>query len=360
MTWKAFLQRRSEILEIDPAAIERVRDLGQQLAFRRSAHAIKAVQAILNEIDPEIGHLAPDALAIDISQRLEELKNYLLELVGFNPGSQNAGQVHSSLEDRTIGALNGLFPLLASLAALSASSSHRRQALDAAVSDAAKAFEEKSNNLSDILGERIAESIRSLEEKYDARAAALGEETRQAKEDANTISAILEGARKASAELSTSAQAKYFENEAGEYKENAKRWLIAAILGVILLLGMSVFALCLALGEFYKGKDAGSLTQITLAKLVLLGIVGYATMLSARNYFANRHNQAVNQHRANAISSYRALVEGVSSVEHRDIVLAQAASAVFAPQDTAFVKQAPQPSDVPTTIINSLAKGATP
>lgn len=336
MAWNQVLELRRFLLELDPSEVERISDLGHQLAFKDAARTLFSAKELLGVIDPDIGAFVPDHVTGRVSELLNNLVAQINRARAFSANKPNAPQERVEIEQSIANVYYEVFRELAPLAAISRSQEE--------------------------LQERFAreiESLRSSAETKEAERLARAEAlTRQIEEHASAVSAILTEARKASAELATSQEADHFNEAGGGYARRATTWLWVSIGGIAALLVLASVSVALALGRFYEDISPTSATQIALSKFVLLGIVAYATSLAARNYFANRHNEVVNKHRANAISSYRALVEATNSPEHRDVVLNHAASAVFSPQDTAFTKQSGQAPDVPTTIINSLTKPA--
>jgi hypothetical protein len=66
-----------------------------------------------------------------------------------------------------------------------------------------------------------------------------------------------------------------------------------------------------------------------------------------RNYSAARHNQVVNQHRRNALNTFRAFTEAAAGDEAtKNAVLLEATRSIFAPQPTGYGKgeNEPQPA----------------
>jgi hypothetical protein len=58
----------------------------------------------------------------------------------------------------------------------------------------------------------------------------------------------------------------------------------------------------------------------------------------AKNFLSHKHNSIVNKHRQNALMTYSALADAASSEEAKDIVLNHAASCIFSPQETGYIK----------------------
>lgn len=83
----------------------------------------------------------------------------------------------------------------------------------------------------------------------------------------------------------------------------------------------------------------------SIPRLIVLFVLTFGLIWSAKNYTAASHNLVVNRHRKNALASFQAFIEGASSPETKDAVLMQATHAIFSPQDSGFAKgETPNPA----------------
>lgn len=164
---------------------------------------------------------------------------------------------------------------------------------------------------------------------------------------------ILQLARDTAMKEGVSAQATFYEREADKYSRRAKwsMWLLVAF-------GLSVAAIAYC---FYD--DAMNITeemvlskaiQVIVAKATLLGLCSYALLLLARSYFSSMHNEVVNRHRQNALSTFEALVAAGGEAANRDIVLIRAADAIFGAQPSAYSKH--DAADIPVLPLITLAQ----
>lgn len=87
---------------------------------------------------------------------------------------------------------------------------------------------------------------------------------------------------------------------------------------------------------YYKPTSLQEVIQYIVTKVILLSTLSFGIFWCARNYKAEKHNQTLNQHRANALMTFRAFVEGTDDVRVKDAILIQAAQAVFTPRPTGF------------------------
>jgi len=165
----------------------------------------------------------------------------------------------------------------------------------------------------------------------------------------------LKSAREATLKAGVTTQASFYATEAEKYTTRAKvsKWSLVAF-GLV----VAVFAYC-----FYnEAKDIteemvlSKAIQVIVAKATLLGLCSYALVLLARSYFSAMHNEVVNRHRQNALSTFEALVAAGGDAANRDIVLIRAADAIFAAQPSAYSRH--DASDTSVLPLLSLAQQA--
>ena len=136
------------------------------------------------------------------------------------------------------------------------------------------------------------------------------------------------------AEAGVSTNAHIFVTNATEHGTLAKKWLKATItISSITLLTAIGF---LAAFFFYKPDDIAVSIQYVANKIILLSVLSFGAFWCAKNYRAQKHNQILNQHRANALMTFRAFVEGTSDARVKDAILQQAAHAAFSGRPTGF------------------------
>lgn len=193
-------------------------------------------------------------------------------------------------------------------------------------------------------------SIQSIEDQSNAILKKLN--TAETEAD-NALKAI----RAAALEQGVSQQAVYFKQESEDQNSLADTWLrrtLYAASGVGLF---AIFSLFLHKIEWIKPTDTAEMIQLISSKILIFAVLGYLLILSARNYMTHKHNAVVNKHRQNALLTYRALVEASTSKGVEDIVLANAASCIFAPQETGFSSSKGDFSSGTKSVLELMTKG---
>lgn len=147
---------------------------------------------------------------------------------------------------------------------------------------------------------------------------------------------IVEAIRGEAAEVGVTKMARYFADEAKEHEKAAGKWLYASAIAVVIV---SVYAVStLFLFQWFPAHTSFESAQIITSKLLVFGVLVYGLFQCVRSYSAHRHNQVTNKHRQNALMTYKTLAEAGNSPELRDAVLQHAAAAIYAPNDSGYLK----------------------
>jgi len=144
----------------------------------------------------------------------------------------------------------------------------------------------------------------------------------------------LAAVKEQAAEAGVSTNAQIFIADAEKHRGLAQTWLKATIWTAVATLVAAVGFLIAAF--VYHPADLASAVQYVVAKLLVLSTLSFGVLWCARNYKAQKHNETVNKHRANALMTFRAFVEGTGDPRVKDAILLQAAQAAFSGRPTGF------------------------
>ena len=136
------------------------------------------------------------------------------------------------------------------------------------------------------------------------------------------------------AEAGVSTNAQIFVGVATQHQAASRTWLTATIIMAITTFLAALAALVTAF--LYQPADTAATIQYVFAKLLVISTLSFGVLWCARNYRAERHNETLNKHRANALMTFRAFVEGTADDRVKDAILLQAAQAAFAGRPTGF------------------------
>ena len=153
----------------------------------------------------------------------------------------------------------------------------------------------------------------------------------KAKADAEKALAAV---REQAAEAGVASNAQIFDREAKERAKSAADWLWWT---VVLTIATSAVAVAGLVAVFlWSPKDAPQAIQYVASKLILLSALTFSTVWCGKNYRSHKHNETLNRHRAHALMTFRAFVEGTKDARVSDAVLVQAAYAAFQVRPTGY------------------------
>lgn len=174
----------------------------------------------------------------------------------------------------------------------------------------------------------------------------------QYEKDANkALGAVKEQA----AEAGVSSNAHIFLKDSENHKKIAKNWLISTIvltsITVLTAIGFVIISF------YYTPASTASAIQYGVSKLILLSTMSFGIYWCAKNYKSTKHNETLNKHRANALMTFRAFVEGSTDIKVREVILLQAAQAAFVNRSTGYENTE---KEIPTInpIVEILSKSA--
>jgi hypothetical protein len=153
------------------------------------------------------------------------------------------------------------------------------------------------------------------------------------KEAENALQAV----KAQAAEAGVASNAHIFKTEAENHSKLAKKWLKATIIVSIATLLAAIAAL---IGSFIYQPDSFPKTlQYIFSKILVLSSLSFGIFWCAKNYKSQKHNETLNNHRANALMTFKAFVEGTSDDSVRDAILLQASQAAFTCRPTGYDTQ---------------------
>ena len=194
----------------------------------------------------------------------------------------------------------------------------------------------------------------------------------QAKETAENSATA---AQKATAETGFEVQSEFFSSAATRAHTAANRWLFLTVFGTIILI-ISVFLFDPIYETFVKRDDQAAFLGFALlsdllitdqpilapwvryisTKVLSLASLAFLVALFRKNYVSNRHNNVVNEHRANALKTFAALAEASGTDDGRDLILQSAASCIFSHQETSYSKtNGGGENSIPQIVLNPTA-----
>lgn len=130
-----------------------------------------------------------------------------------------------------------------------------------------------------------------------------------------------------------------------ESKTNLKTSIVWLVLTAILLLAGILYGyyLNISLEELADNVNKSKLLdnnnyvlQVTIIRLLTITILFYALTICMKNYRAQKHNQIINRHRHNALTTFETFSAGATDEGTKNAVLLEATRSIFGNQPTGF------------------------
>jgi len=302
-------QSLKRMQEFDSASLPRKEDLGKNLNFEDAVEPADKLISLYRRLSITVLEDFPDPFLAQIKQVADADYTRLKQILDFETSVANP----QTDRDSYIAQLAAAYPT--SFTAL-------HQFISYGVSKATDF-------------QRMETEARAMIQSVEDKAADLTKELAKNKGDAEQI---LSDIRSTAAEQGVSQQAIYFKEEAERHDADADSWKSITQKFAWALGGFAVLSLFIHKIPFFKPTDAFDAAQLITSKILIFGVIAYMLILAAKNFLSNKHNTIVNRHRQNALLTFNALVDAAKDEESKDIVLSQAASCIFSPQDTGYAK----------------------
>ena len=148
----------------------------------------------------------------------------------------------------------------------------------------------------------------------------------------------LSATQQTAAESGVTKYQKVFDNAAENFENQRKRGL-RALIGVSSAAGV-LSILWVSFDPFRPSNQVWmDAIQVTAGKLFVFGLLSYVVLMVGRVYRSAAHNQIVNEHRRDALKSFRAFVEATSDAATKNAVLVQATHSIFSHRPSGFGHQ---------------------
>jgi hypothetical protein len=164
-------------------------------------------------------------------------------------------------------------------------------------------------------------------------------ELREVKESAdrtfNDIKQILSSAQTELGKAGVEKHAHIFSDQANLHDINANEWrkwfVSLTISSIVLITGMFLVI-------FFAIEGLQEKIQLGIFTTVLVSFFSYIIVLCVKNYFAEKHNEAINKHKANCLSTFNTFIDA-SDAERKAAILLQATQTIFSHQSSGFLNK---------------------
>ncbi|QDU15488.1 hypothetical protein CA11_33130 [Gimesia maris] len=320
----------SELSSIDPQKLGRREELSQEINFEG---AVEPIQELFDMVSPLLDR-SLDRLPYEelgkIHSSFKTLLSFIEQIKSFKlTGQEKPDEACQSIINNINGSQDAIMQNLVMPLAFTATQA----------TDYAKVEREARGTLSQIKEEhsRIVNLTHRVE--TDAKAG-------------------LEAVQKQVAESGVSANAQVFRAESKTHADLAKAWLNKTywFSGITISVAIAFFSLVF----FYQPKSTPEAIQYVFAKLILLSTLMFALIWCAKNYKSHKHNETLNNHRANALNTFQTFYTGTSDTQVKNTILLQAAHAAFSNRSTGYEATHEKDGQPTTQVIDIFGKSVTP
>lgn len=174
-------------------------------------------------------------------------------------------------------------------------------------------FEKRVHDLSDLL-----DTAKGVKEKLDG---------------------VLTTAQQDLGKVGVGKHSQSFEGQAKEYERQANFWLGWSIKLIVVnaILIVTVLAIVL-LAMKGSSVEVADRIEVGIFGAVLVSLVSFAIVLCVRNYFAAKHNEIVNRHKANCLGTYDTFIDSADP-DRKAAVLLQATQTIFSHQRSGYLSK---------------------
>lgn len=158
---------------------------------------------------------------------------------------------------------------------------------------------------------------------------------KSAKESENKINEVLTSARTELSKGGVNKHSDIFQSQAGTHKTDSALWKKNTI---ILLIVNILLVILILVAVIWLIEDRSIRIEVGIFGAVLVSLISYAIVLCTKNYFAEKHNQNVNQHRANCLGTFNTFIDSADE-ERKAAILLHATNTIFSHQNSGYLNK---------------------
>ena len=157
-----------------------------------------------------------------------------------------------------------------------------------------------------------------------------------AEKDKQNFDSTLKEIRDSLGKEASTFSATDFHDQAIEHEKASKNWLIVSVAAIAIFIFVAII---LFFNGAFKltGSDYARIAQVGIFKVVILSAAYIFVHQSIKNYKINNHLYVVNKHRQLALKVYPLMTGASTSPEHSNIILGNAAKAIFDQSSTGYL-----------------------
>lgn len=164
-------------------------------------------------------------------------------------------------------------------------------------------------------------------------------ETR-ANEVTEKMQSALEKVQQVAAQVGVAQHSVHFNSQSAHHRKSSRIWLV----GTISLAVMTIAFAWFSLHQQVSGDSVYQIVRFTISRVLIISLLSYTLVWAGRNFMAHKHNEVVNKHRQNALSTFETFVKATDDPDTKNAVLLEATRCIFTPQTSGWLGKESEPS----------------
>lgn len=296
--------------------------LGEEFNFAEAEQEFKLLVHLYGDMAQVDLQAIPRKVVRNLSELTDEAYDVLRKIANFSLKEGNATERRASLIDAVREHYGRAFQMITPIVAYRGGTDTER-------------------NLSDIRN-RALQFVNEFEEQNSAAKSQLSERQKE-------LEQLLSNAKDTTQELVVGEHATIFKDEADHHRRASQWWLATTVVLAFVAFGLAVASLLYYLRAAPVWTREQTI-QITVSKLLVFSILFSALLWSGKVYRSHRHNFIVNQHRHNALATFKTFALSAPDEQTKSAVLLQASQCIFSPQNSGYQSEERDVTGFPTML----------
>lgn len=175
--------------------------------------------------------------------------------------------------------------------------------------------------------------------KHDNEAKAIIQRLQEIEKNAishdKKLKEVLESAQTELSKTGVEKHSDIFQYQADIHKAESFRWRkYSIILFISTILAAVIFFYIIA----FEVEEIKKIIETSILAALMISMLTYMLTLTVKNYFAEKHNESINRHKANCLSTFNTFVDSADE-ERKATILLQATQTIFSHQSSGFLSK---------------------
>lgn len=297
----------NELLEIKAEDLVRSKELGTAFNFEQGEPAFERILKLFRDLSECNFDNIPATDLNNLNQSVKQALSVFQQIKSFNVEAQpNPKQARDELVKRVKDNYDRQWTLLHPIIAYSV-----RKGTD---------FERLERE-----GRETLATQRKIVEDLETRS----------REAIDKMQSALQKVQQVAAEVGVAQHSVHFNNQSAFHRKSSRVWLVATISIAVITILFAWFSL----HNMVSGDSVYQIVRFTISRVLIISLLSYTLIWAGKNFMAHKHNEVVNKHRQNALSTFETFVKATEDLETKNAVLLEATHCIFTLQTTGYLSK---------------------